>query len=254
MLLTTPVARGGATAPAQSGPRLEITVYGITARWWGSAVGTVVRAELRGPGGLKAGAETRGYPSVFYFAAEDSGIDARILPGDQITILPDDGPPVTVDVPRLSADVDATRDVVAGVAAPGASIDVRRDLDEPLGRVIAGVDGSFRLDLAGQHDLVPGDVGVVQLAAPDDVVFISWWEVPSVELWPDARRMVMRTSLGSTMTLEIQPLGGARRTIVPAPTQSSMHHGNWYDDGPRLVPGTRVTVSHRSAIPGMGHA
>jgi hypothetical protein len=231
-----------------------VTVYGNTVRWSGSAVATVVHAELRGPGGLKATAMTRGIPGVLNFTSAVPGVDARILPGDEVTILPENGAAVTVTVPLLIVDVDAGNDRIAGQAPPGAAIKVFGNPDDDAwSQVRAGGDGAFALDLAGKRDLVPGDLGLVQWAVPDDIVFIAWWEVLSVELAPDARRLTLRTSVGSTLSLTIQPPGEPPRTTVHTPTQSSLVHTNQYDDGPRLVAGTRVTMTKRSAVPGMDH-
>lgn len=254
-LVPTQSALGRTMAPAQTDPRLEVTVYGTTLRWFGSSVGAVFRAELFGPAGIKATAATRGsYPKVLHFSSPDSQADTRILPGDVLKLVPDDGPPLTLTVPELLVDVDAATDRIGGHGPVGSAIEITSDRDEPLGRALASADGQFRLDLAGRRDLRPPDTGTVRLTAADGVVFISWWEVTSARLWLGTRRLEVSTSLGSSVAVDIRTPDGQQRSLRHTPREASYTAGEFrLPDCPMLVAGTTVTVTKVSRIEGMDH-
>lgn len=246
--------RPAAQAATRSGdPRIEITVLGDQVRWFGEP-GVVVRAELRGPHGLKATAAARNtsFNVSLRFTPVTSGGDPLIRPGDEVVVTPEEGPLVRVAVPELAADVDAAADRIVGRAPPGSVVEVLRNFDEPLGMVASGAAGDVEVNLSGRHDIARGFTGQLRFVAADDIAFTTWFDVADVAAWVDTERLEVRASLGTTVTVTVVPPGGAG-TRHAVTFSRPVHFSTPFrcPDCPRLEPGTAVTVTKRGALPAL---
>jgi len=101
------------------------------------------------------------------------GANANIRPGDQIRLIPQGGVTATLTVPSFGADVDVDGDAVVGRAPAGGSVQVvLTHAGSPMTRTVtADAAGAFRLALAGQTDVSPGDTGVASLTTADGNTF-----------------------------------------------------------------------------------
>ncbi len=238
-------------AEADSSVRLEITVYGSMVRWWGSASGVVVTAELRGPNGTKATAESRASsPSVLIFGSGDPASDVLIMPGDTVIVQPAGEESRQVDVPMLVADADASSGLIAGNTLPHEQVEILLNQDEPLGVVAATPNGSFSLDVSTSRDLAPGDAGIARISTQEGTQFITWWEVMAAQVWLSSGRIELHSSLGSTVRLDVTPPDNRSWGLSYTPGELRTLR---CDDCPLLVPGTSLVLTKQSGVDGMSH-
>jgi len=231
-------------------PRLEVTVHGDSVRWFG-APGTVVRAELIGPSGLKASAAARNtsYNVALRFTPVIPGGDARILPGDVVTVTPESGEVLRAVVPELVADADAAGDRILGRAPPGVALEVIRDFDKPLGTVTSTPDGDVVFGLGGIQDVARGFTGQIRFVTADQIAFTTWYDVTDVSMWVATRRLEVRASLATTVTVTVRAPSGSEASHTVTFARPAYSAGPFRcPDCPELEPGSLVTVTKQGAL------
>lgn len=152
LLLTPAAGQRPAAAQAPAEPLVTVDLYGNSLSFR-TLPNTLVTAELVGPAGRKAEGlgvgDAQGLAQVFFLAG-----DARILPGDSITLSRANDKPLRLTVPILGASlVELPR--VAGLAPPGAT--VRLSLTARGGgataveqSAVADSQGAFGVDLGSR--------------------------------------------------------------------------------------------------------
>ncbi|MBK7781131.1 MAG: hypothetical protein IPJ58_10275 [Ardenticatenia bacterium] len=164
--LASPVAVQG---PAQAAePQLEVDLYGA-----GLALrtlpGTAVKAELRRGAEVidsaAGAADAAGLARLTWgsyllgdgrAAISLGGSPTSIRPGDQLRILRRGGAPLVVDVPLLTATVDAGVDRISGQGPAGATLSFALSAGGGAAQAfeaVADAGGRYQLDLAGRLDL-----------------------------------------------------------------------------------------------------
>ncbi len=171
----SPAATMGSAVPAtvhgpvqSAEPVLEVDLYGA-----GLALrtlpGTAVKAELRrgaevvdSAGGAADAAGLARLTWGSYLLGDGraaislGGSPTSIRPGDQLRILRRGGAPLVVDVPLLTANVDAAADRISGQGPAGATVSFSLSASGGAAQAFEAVvdaGGQYRLDLAGRLDL-----------------------------------------------------------------------------------------------------
>jgi len=110
-------------------------------------------------------------------------------PGDGLTLDFGDAALIEVVVPEITAEVDATNDVIEGTAPAGVKLQITFAGEwalhptRPPIDIIVDADGRYRADLQGSVDIVPGMWGlVVERPAAGPVAFYTVWDAAQLKL------------------------------------------------------------------------
>ncbi len=107
----------------------------------------------------------------------------RIGPGDVVQIDFAEGDPIPIQVPSLTARVDADSEAIEGEAPPGADLVARLEVGAPdpsIAEVAGTADaaGGYRMAFGGTIDVEPPAAGTVSLLRGDGhVIEIDWASV-----------------------------------------------------------------------------
>lgn len=237
--------------PARSAPAPVRAVMFHNRVSWTAAPGTQVSAEVHSPVGLKANAQAGADADGRVILALRIAMDTRglspwprlITPGDTLTLTPDEGEPLSIEVPDLSADVDDSRSRIVGRAPAGTAVTVTVEAAvpgaPPPSRVIADMDGRFAFELPGGMRLADGQGGWVTWVDADGHRFDAYFAARAVEITLDTAYARVRSTIGNELAVRRRADFGTR--VVDKPLS-----GRQYSEG---TDGRRVlTDDHRWLI------
>jgi hypothetical protein len=229
LLTATPAAAQG---PAQTTePVLEVDLYGA-----GLALralpGTAVKAELRRGeevvDSAAGAADASGLARLSWgsyllgdgrAAISLGGSPSAIRPGDQLRILRRGGGALVVDVPLLTATVDAAEDRISGQGPAGATLAFSLSVSGGAAQAFEAVvdaGGQYRLDLAGRLDLpTEGLSGRLTWLSAEAYRFRLALANLEAEAVLAAELLRGRAGPGRRISVQVEGAGGAARAFGP---------------------------------------
>ena len=177
-----------------------------------------------------------------------------VKPGDVITLS--DGATVRTHVVRnLSITaVDEVDDSVAGIADPGAVVNVWPHETGQQVAVTADADGMWQGDLTGAYDIVPGSAGRAEIRDEAGNGTAVDWYVPNPILvvqitdnWFEARDFAPGAEVA--FSIYDAPQGTLLwGPVVKTVDQDGLAFVDWWEHGLDLVPGNYLVASNRDIV------
>ncbi len=195
---------------------IAVTLLGNSIEWR-TTPNTIVRGRLLVGGEAaalgNASADVDGFVRIAFYGTSGG---FTIKPGTSIELLPAGADaPLIFDVPNLAADVDAADDHVVGYAPPGAEIRliVRDESGEPIvDRALrAAADGTVDVSLLGEVDIVPGQVGALEMIDASGNRYDARFAALRLDVQLGDRTILARASLGTSVTATIMRSDGSHK-------------------------------------------
>ncbi len=223
-LLVGPRVAGRAAAQAPAEPQVTVDLYGNSLSFR-TLPSTLVTAELAGPGGRKAeglgAGDAQGVAQVFFFTG-----DARILPGDTITLSRANDKPLRLTVPQLAASLgDLPR--VSGLAPAGAALTLRLAAGGAGAAAVertfsADAQGAFALDLGAElADPTAPRSGSLSVDTPEGGRFRLALATAEVQVTLGAPALRGRLTAGWEFSGTVTAPGGQPQAIGPVAADGS---------------------------------
>lgn len=164
------------------------------------------------PGGVFGGGGT--------FAA--TLVDATDTPVDivptQTLLYRRTGESIDLDIPRLTAEVDATGDKVTGQAPPNGTLTVTAGpfFGQQARDVTADASGQYSADFTGVADITPGSPVTVRLTVAGGHWISLATAAASLRVWPEAGRVDGTVAGGASVQINVVSASGAARATASA--------------------------------------
>lgn len=217
LLLTPAAGQRPAAAQAPAEPLVTVDLYGNSLSFR-TLPNTLVTAELVGPAGRKAEGlgvgDAQGLAQVFFLAG-----DARILPGDSITLSRANDKPLRLTVPILGASL-VELPAVEGLAPPEAALRLSLTvpgLAQPVEKETrADAQGAFSVDLSAEvKDPDAAITGSLSLLTPEGARFVLALATVDAQITLGAPVLRGRATAGWEISATVTAVGGAVQKLGP---------------------------------------
>ncbi|MEO8084247.1 MAG: hypothetical protein ABI780_10520 [Ardenticatenales bacterium] len=227
---------------------LFVPVYGTTVRGAADRPDAPVSCTLFDPSGrLKLEARSRtDLNGSFYcgFLGPYGMVDpelALIQPGDRVEVGVDQGDPIVVRVPNLSAIADVAQSAISGRGIPGAPLQIgwRRGQQTHHLDGAAEADGTFAVSLAADGGIALGDNGSLTVIDDSGNQFVLGWSAVKLTVWLGGQEGDWPTSVDGHAppgrNVEVTLLDGAGREVGRGRTRTTGSNPNPLDGEHWLV-------------------
>jgi len=128
------------------------------------------------------------------------------------------GESIDLDIPRLTAEVDAAGDKVSGQAPPNGALTVTAGpfFGQQAREVTADASGQYSADFAGVADITPGSPVTVRLTVAGGHWISLATAAASLRVWPEAGRVDGTVASGAAVQINVVSASGAARAAATA--------------------------------------